>query len=81
MRDANIVEYVQKMRETQSFILRLEATQFGLVPEQFNLDEVKFSYSEKKLEDFVKTQEESLHQILDNDDEIVASEASQDPLD
>lgn len=33
LRDANIVEYVQKMRETQSFILRLEATQFGLLPE------------------------------------------------
>jgi hypothetical protein len=59
------------MRKSQAFIVRVAATQFGVLPESFSLDEIKFSYSQQKMEEYLKYHEESLMQILDNDDEVI----------
>ena len=69
------------MRETQLAIMRLEYSKFGILPEKFATEEVKFSYSDAKFADFVKNQEEKLHTIIDHDEDYMQSDYSDDPLD
>ena len=42
------------MRESQSYIMRLDSTKFGVLPEYFNLEEIKFNYTDQQIEEFIK---------------------------
>lgn len=74
-------QFIQKMRQTQLTIMRIEYTKFGIMPEKFTLDEIRFSYTDARIEDFIKNQEEKLHHIFDHEDQFLQSELSDDPLD
>ena len=75
LRDSNIIGYVNQMRENEIIIERFEVSQFGILPERFELDEIRFSYSDKKKLDVMRSQEECMQRILDNDEDILMTES------